>query len=75
MPRIEQLPNGTYAKRLTVTEQQVIQRLYQEIADREADVVALTTRLHNIENTLSSQAATIHNLRSQVRELEEKSTK
>lgn len=71
MPRIEQMPNGSYVRRLNHLEEQIINRLYKEITDREAGDDALRIRIQASEEDISSINATIQAIRVHLNKMDE----
>lgn len=72
MPRIEQLANGSYVRRTNHLEDQIIKRLYKEIADRETQVSALMVRVDTLETQMTTALTEIANLKLRVQSLESK---
>lgn len=52
--RIEQMPGGTYVKKLSPFEEDLIDRLYKEVREREAGQEFLELRLEEAEVALAS---------------------
>lgn len=72
MPRIEQLPNGSYVRKLNYVEDEIIKRLYQEVDDRKAGDLALDVRVQTVEEQLTTALAEIDNLKLRILALEGK---
>lgn len=70
--RIEQMPNGTYVKRVSPFEEDLINRLYQEVRERKEDTALANTRLELAETSLASAYEQINLLVTQVEELQTK---
>lgn len=75
MPRIEQMPNGTYVKTLTYLEKSLIARLYQEISERKQDVENLTGRIVKVEESLLALKVKTDEHQARLGELEKKMNK
>jgi hypothetical protein len=69
--RIEQLPNGSYVRKLNYIEDQIIQRLYKEVGDRKAGDEALRIRIELTEEGITSLDATIQALRLRMNKMDE----
>lgn len=70
--RIEQMPNGTYVKRVSPFEEDLINRLYQEVRERKEDTALASARLEEAETSLASAHEQINLLKTQVQELRQK---
>lgn len=72
MPHIEQAPNGVYVRRLNNIEEQIINRLYQEVSNREAEVSALTVRIETLETQMATVLTEMNNFKMRIQALETK---
>lgn len=66
MSRIEQMPDGTYAKRITPFEADLIERLYQEIRERKNQAALIETRLEESEISLANAHDEIEALKMEI---------
>lgn len=67
MPRIEQMPDGTYVKRTSPFESDLIERLYQEVRERKAGQEFLEVQLDETQVSLAKAHDEIEALKTQIR--------
>lgn len=71
MARIEQLPDGTYVKRLTPFEADLVERLYQEIRERKKDSDEFRKKEIVLATSIESSINQIESLKTQIRLIKE----
>lgn len=63
MSRIEQRPDGSYVRRLTYLEEQLIKRLYQEINERKTSEEAFKITMTTMQDELTVVSRELSNLK------------
>lgn len=63
MSRIEQRPDGSYVRRLTYLEEQLIKRLYQEINERKVNEEASEITMTTMQNDITVLKQELSNLK------------
>ena len=71
MPRIEQLPDGTYAKKIAPFEADIIERLYREVRERRNEAALLQTRVQELEIQYANIYDELESLKMELRQVKQ----